>query len=66
MPHPIVSFAPSLTGRSHIGNVRTALLNFLYAKKHHGKFVLRFDDTDVERSREEFAQATSAIPSFQR
>jgi glutamyl-tRNA synthetase len=57
MPHPIVRFAPSPTGRIHIGNARTALLNFLYAKKHHGEFILRFDDTDVERSKEEFAQA---------
>lgn len=57
MPHPIVRFAPSPTGRIHIGNARTALLNFLYAKKYHGEFVLRFDDTDVERSKEEYAQA---------
>jgi glutamyl-tRNA synthetase len=57
MPHPIVRFAPSPTGRIHIGNARTALLNFLYARKHHGEFILRFDDTDVERSKEEFAQA---------
>ncbi|HEY8005332.1 MAG TPA: glutamate--tRNA ligase [Methylocella sp.] len=57
MPHPIVRFAPSPTGRIHIGNARTALLNFLYAKKHHGEFILRFDDTDVERSKEEYAQA---------
>ena len=57
MPHPIVRFAPSPTGRIHIGNARTAFLNFLYAKKHHGEFFLRFDDTDVERSKEEFAQA---------
>lgn len=57
MPHPIVRFAPSPTGHIHIGNARTALLNFLYAKGHHGEFILRFDDTDVERSKEEFAQA---------
>ncbi len=57
MSHPIVRFAPSPTGRIHIGNARTALLNFLFAKKHHGEFILRFDDTDVERSKEEFAQA---------
>src|ERR1700730_13110332 len=57
MPHPVVRFAPSPTGRIHIGNARTALLNFLYAQKHHGEFILRFDDTDVERSKEEFAQA---------
>src|ERR1700739_203759 len=57
MPHPIVRFAPSPTGHIHIGNARTALLNFLFAKKNRGEFVLRFDDTDVERSKEEFAQA---------
>src|SRR6202795_3981687 len=57
MPHPIVRFAPSPTGRIHIGNARTALLNFLYAKKNHGEFILRFDDTDVERSRAEYAAA---------
>ncbi len=57
MPHPIVRFAPSPTGAIHIGNARTALLNFLYAKKHHGEFILRFDDTDAERSKEEYAQA---------
>jgi glutamyl-tRNA synthetase len=57
MPHPIVRFAPSPTGHIHIGNARTALLNFLFAKKKHGEFILRFDDTDVERSKEEFTQA---------
>lgn len=57
MPHPIVRFAPSPTGRIHIGNARTALLNYLFAKKHHGQFILRFDDTDVERSKEEFVEA---------
>jgi glutamyl-tRNA synthetase len=57
MPHPIVRFAPSPTGAIHIGNARTALLNFLYSKKHHGEFILRFDDTDVERSKEEYAEA---------
>jgi glutamyl-tRNA synthetase len=57
MPHPVVRFAPSPTGRIHIGNARTALLNYLYAKKNHGEFILRFDDTDVERSKEEFMQS---------
>ncbi|SFK46151.1 glutamate--tRNA ligase [Methylocapsa palsarum] len=57
MPHPVLRFAPSPTGRIHIGNARTALLNYLYAKKHHGEFILRFDDTDLERSKEEYAQA---------
>ncbi|PWB95872.1 glutamate--tRNA ligase [Methylosinus sporium] len=57
MTTPIVRFAPSPTGRIHIGNARPALLNYLYALSHHGRFVLRFDDTDFARSREEFAQA---------
>ncbi len=54
---PKVRFAPSPTGRIHIGNVRTATLNWLFAKKHGGTFLLRLDDTDTERSTEEFAQA---------
>ncbi|MGB8277978.1 MAG: glutamate--tRNA ligase [Methylovirgula sp.] len=56
MSPPIVRFAPSPTGRIHIGNARTALMNFLFARKQHGQFILRFDDTDVERSKEEYAQ----------
>jgi glutamyl-tRNA synthetase len=52
---PIVRFAPSPTGRIHIGNARTALLNYLFAKKRGGKFILRFDDTDRARSTREFA-----------
>ncbi len=55
MPLPIVRFAPSPTGRIHIGNARTALMNFLFARKNHGRFILRFDDTDVARSSEEYA-----------
>ncbi len=50
-----VRFAPSPTGRLHIGNIRTALINWLFAGKNGGKFLLRLDDTDQERSREEFA-----------
>ena len=46
--------APSPTGELHIGNARTALFNWLYARKHDGKFLLRIDDTDVERSTPEF------------
>lgn len=45
-----VRFAPSPTGRLHVGNVRTALVNWLFARKHQGVFVLRIDDTDLERS----------------
>jgi glutamyl/glutaminyl-tRNA synthetase len=52
---PIVRFAPSPTGRLHIGNARTALLNWLFAKQRGGKFILRYDDTDRERSTAEFA-----------
>lgn len=53
----ITRFAPSPTGRLHIGNVRTALHNWLLARKHGGRFLLRIDDTDVERSREEFVES---------
>ncbi|MCW2283410.1 glutamyl-tRNA synthetase [Rhodoblastus acidophilus] len=52
---PVVRFAPSPTGRIHIGNARTALLNYFFARKHGGTFILRFDDTDAERSTEEYA-----------
>jgi glutamyl-tRNA synthetase len=51
-----VRFAPSPTGRLHVGNIRTALINWLYARKAGGKFVLRIDDTDLERSTKEFEQ----------
>jgi glutamyl-tRNA synthetase len=54
---PIVRFAPSPTGRIHIGNARTALLNWLFAKRERGRFILRFDDTDIERSRAEYADS---------
>ncbi|MDA5193632.1 glutamate--tRNA ligase [Govanella unica] len=50
-----VRFAPSPTGRLHVGNVRTALVNWLYARAHGGVFVLRLDDTDSERSTQAFA-----------
>ena len=50
-----VRFAPSPTGHLHIGNLRTALFNWLFARREGGRFVLRFDDTDRERSRREFA-----------
>lgn len=53
---PILRFAPSPTGKIHIGNVRTATLNWLYAAKHSGTFILRLDDTDLVRSTEVFAQ----------
>jgi glutamyl-tRNA synthetase len=57
MAPPLVRFAPSPTGRIHIGNARTALLNYIFTRAQGGGFVLRFDDTDRERSREEFVQA---------
>ena len=47
-------FAPSPTGALHIGGVRTALFNWLYSKNHNGKFYLRVEDTDKERSKDEF------------
>ncbi|HEV7369512.1 glutamate--tRNA ligase [Arenibaculum sp.] len=50
-----VRFAPSPTGRLHVGNVRLALVNWLFARRHGGSFLLRLDDTDLERSREEYA-----------
>jgi len=53
---PIVRFAPSPTGRIHIGNLRPALLNWLFARRDGGAFILRFDDTDQERSREEYVE----------
>ncbi len=49
-----VRFAPSPTGFIHVGNARTALFNWLFARQHKGAFVLRVEDTDVERSREEY------------
>ncbi|HEX2590958.1 MAG TPA: glutamate--tRNA ligase, partial [Rhizomicrobium sp.] len=53
----IVRFAPSPTGLLHVGNARTAVLNWLYAKKTGGKFFLRIDDTDIARSTKEFEAA---------
>ena len=50
MTKPVVRFAPSPTGKLHVGNVRTALINWLYAKGQGGTFILRIDDTDTERS----------------
>ena len=49
----IVRFAPSPTGKIHVGNVRAALWNWLFARKSGGRFILRIDDTDVERSTKE-------------
>jgi len=52
-----VRFAPSPTGFLHVGNVRTALFNFLYARHAGGKFILRIEDTDRERSKPEYEEA---------
>lgn len=57
MTTPLVRFAPSPTGFLHIGNARPALLNYLFARREGGRFLLRLDDTDRERSTEEFAGA---------
>jgi glutamyl-tRNA synthetase len=53
-------FAPSPTGYIHVGNLRTALMNFLIARKAGGQFILRIDDTDPERSKEEYVDAIKA------
>ena len=50
-------FAPSPTGYIHIGNLRTALMNFLIARQSGGEFILRIDDTDPVRSKEEYVEA---------
>ncbi|WP_336279175.1 glutamate--tRNA ligase [Bartonella sp. CB175] len=52
-----VRFAPSPTGYIHVGNVRIALFNWLYARANNGTFILRYDDTDIERSKQEYADA---------
>lgn len=56
----ITRFAPSPTGHLHIGNIRTALHNWMWAKKTGGQFILRIDDTDAERSREEYVTGIRA------
>ncbi|HEC00275.1 MAG TPA: glutamate--tRNA ligase, partial [Sphingomonadales bacterium] len=52
-----VRFAPSPTGLLHVGNIRTALVNWLFCRQQGGTFLLRFDDTDAARSTEAFAEA---------
>ena len=51
---PRVRFAPSPTGELHLGGARTALFNYLFAKKRGGKYFLRIEDTDIQRSKQEF------------
>ncbi len=60
MSQVVTRFAPSPTGLLHLGNVRTALLNWLYARKHGGRFLLRFEDTDQDRSQQVFVAAIEA------
>ena len=56
----ITRFAPSPTGHLHLGNLRSCFLNWIFAKKNKGKFILRFDDTDKERSKEEFVASINS------
>ncbi len=58
----VTRFAPSPTGLFHIGSVRTALYNYLYARQNDGKFILRIEDTDKERSKKEYED--NIIESF--
>lgn len=61
MTRPTVTrFAPSPTGYIHVGNLRTALMNYMIARKTGGQFILRLDDTDQERSKQEYADAIMA------
>jgi glutamyl-tRNA synthetase len=57
MSGPIVRFAPSPTGLLHVGNIRAALFNWLFARRHDGRFILRLDDTDRQRSKPEYEAA---------
>jgi glutamyl-tRNA synthetase len=57
MSGPTVRFAPSPTGFLHVGNIRAALFNWLYARRHGGRFILRLDDTDRQRSKPEYEAA---------
>lgn len=56
----ITRFAPSPTGNLHVGNIRTALHNWMLARKSGGEFILRIDDTDAARSREDYVEAIRA------
>lgn len=59
-----VRFAPSPTGHLHIGNLRAAIFNWLYAKHNHGSFLLRIEDTDLVRSKQEYADGIIDILSW--
>ena len=56
----VTRFAPSPTGSLHVGNVRTAIHNWMWAKKHGGRFLLRIDDTDLERSKGDYVDSIRA------
>ena len=56
-----VRIAPSPSGNLHVGTARTALFNYLFAKKHGGKFVLRIEDTDAERTSQEYIDNISTV-----
>ena len=61
-----VRFAPSPTGPLHMGGVRTALFNYLFAKKYNGDFLLRIEDTDQQRSTKDFLDSQlSSLKWFQ-
>jgi len=64
MSQVVTRFAPSPTGLLHLGNVRTALLNWLYARKNGGRFLLRFEDTDQDRSEVEYIAAIKSDLSW--
>jgi glutamyl-tRNA synthetase len=57
----VTRFAPSPTGMLHIGGARTALFNYLFARHHGGRFLLRIEDTDKARSTDEATAAFDAI-----
>lgn len=59
----VTRFAPSPTGRLHVGNIRTALHNWMYAQKAGGRFLLRIDDTDAERSENAMSMRSGRIYS---
>ena len=59
-----VRFAPSPTGHLHVGNVRTAIFNWLFARKAGGAFVIRIEDTDIVRSEERFEGADLRRPAL--
>ena len=56
----ITRFAPSPTGHLHLGNMRSCFLNWAYSKKNNGKFILRYDDTDQERSKDEYVESIAS------